>query len=236
MKKLTYLLFLAIGVTACSVESMDSTENLVVADAKVKITVAESFNVPQEICEAVPAEFSITAAVGSNLQVQQLVGDVWVQVFQASSSTANPQTFNLSFAEAGSYSLRYKIGAGGFSAPVPVTVVDCSDCEESFTYVDNGDGTYTFTYVPAEDMDAALVVFTFAQGVAVSGYEWDWNGASSSRTESMNLTACEEYTWTVKLEADCAGKSGQSNVWTDFKVNGNSKKADPEDKFTVNCN
>src|SRR5690606_41886890 len=37
MKKLTYLLFLTIGVTACNVESIDSTENLIVADAKFKI-------------------------------------------------------------------------------------------------------------------------------------------------------------------------------------------------------
>ncbi len=41
MKKLTYLLFLAIGVTACSVESMDSTENLLTADLKApQITAA----------------------------------------------------------------------------------------------------------------------------------------------------------------------------------------------------
>lgn len=32
MKKFTYLLFLALGVTACSVESIDSTENLLTAD------------------------------------------------------------------------------------------------------------------------------------------------------------------------------------------------------------
>ncbi len=40
MKKFTYLLFLAIGVTACSVESIDSTENLLTADAKHALTVS----------------------------------------------------------------------------------------------------------------------------------------------------------------------------------------------------
>lgn len=44
MKKLTYLLFLVIGVTSCSVESMDSTENLLTADAKHQLTAQETLN------------------------------------------------------------------------------------------------------------------------------------------------------------------------------------------------
>lgn len=36
MKKLIYLTFLAIGMTGCSVESLDSTDNLVTADMKAK--------------------------------------------------------------------------------------------------------------------------------------------------------------------------------------------------------
>jgi hypothetical protein len=111
----------------------------------------------------------------------------------------------------------------------------CQDCTESFTYVDNGDGTYIFTYTPEEDLTGAEVVFTFAQGVAVSGLEgWSVNG--STRQKTLDFVACVPVTWTVTLAADCSGKSGASNVWTDFKVNGVSLKADPADKFVQICN
>jgi len=44
------LLFLAIGVTACSVESMDSTENLLTADAKVKLASTTSIEFDETVC------------------------------------------------------------------------------------------------------------------------------------------------------------------------------------------
>jgi hypothetical protein len=36
MKKLIYVAFLAIGITGCSVESLDSTDNLLTADAQLE--------------------------------------------------------------------------------------------------------------------------------------------------------------------------------------------------------
>ena len=42
MKKIYYLIFLAIGISGCSVESIDSTEELSTADAKIKIQVASN--------------------------------------------------------------------------------------------------------------------------------------------------------------------------------------------------
>ncbi|OGS72510.1 MAG: hypothetical protein A3F91_02870 [Flavobacteria bacterium RIFCSPLOWO2_12_FULL_35_11] len=111
-------------------------------------------------------------------------------------------------------------------------------CDEEFTYVDNGDKTYTFTYTPEADAIGALVEFTFAQGVAVSGLSAPFTqngGVSSVWSAIMDLNECETYTWTVTLDADCSGNSPQSNVWTDFKVNSVSKKLDPEDKFTQLC-
>ncbi len=232
MKKLTYLLFLAIGVMGCSADALN--EDLIVADAKFKVTVAESFNVPEGICAGVPAQFSFAAAVGTNLQVQQLINGVWVQVYQTSQSRSNPQTFELSFAEAGSYSLRYKIGNGGFTNASPVMVSNCNDCEESFSYSTNDDGSYTFTYVPAEDMDDAEVVFTFAQSVAVNGLD-GWNKNGQTMQNSMDLDACTTYEWTVELLKNCNGNSNNSNVWTDFKVNDVSRKNDATPNITENC-
>ena len=76
-------------------------------------------------------------------------------------------------------------------------------------------------------MLAAELVFTFAQGSAASatGLEgWSTNGAT--RQITMNLVACQVYTWTVDLTPNCSGNSPNSNVWTDFKVNEVSKKGD----------
>lgn len=77
-----------------------------------------------------------------------------------------------------------------------------------------------YYYTPAEDMTDVLVEFTFAQGVVVSGLE-DWNqpGNSTNRSKVMNFSACEIVSWTVGMTGNCGG-----NLWTDFKVNGQSKK------------
>ncbi|CAN5388440.1 hypothetical protein BH23BAC2_BH23BAC2_21850 [soil metagenome] len=231
MKKLTYLLFLAVGVMGCSADALN--EDLLVADAKVKVQNVEKFNAPAAICAGVPAQFSFEAALGTNLQVQQKVNGDWVQVYQISQSTSNPQIFELSFSEAGTYALRYKIGNGGFTETT-VTVINCG-CEESFTYVMNSNGSYTFTYVPAEDMDNAEVVFTFAQSVVVSGLQgWTSNGVTMQ--SRIDLDACEVYTWTVGLNTDCNGRGQkEANLWTDFKVNDDSKKHEGTPNIEKSC-
>lgn len=98
--------------------------------------------------------------------------------------------------------------------------------DNSLSYVDNGDGTYTFTFVPKQDVNDADLVFTFAQGVTIGGLDnWEAKGVTMQKT--MNLTAFSTYTWTVELDTNYRGV-GQpnANLWTDFKVNGDSKKCD----------
>ena len=237
MKKIYYLIFLAIGISGCSVESIDSTEVLFTADAKVKLAEVQNFIVPTESCAGVEATFSFEVAVGTNLQVQQLIAGEWVQVYQKGSSTANPQNFNLLFEEAGDYSLRYKIGSGGFTQK-SVTVLDCNACEESFSYVSNGDNTYTFYYTPAEDLEGAIVVFTFAQSAYLSGLSEDYsqNGNNGQPYKAiLNLKKCVELEYTISLQANCSGNSQNSNVWTDFTVNGVSKKNGNTPNIVQSC-
>lgn len=242
MKKI-YLLFVAASLAACSAESVEN--EMISLDATVtgknKIAaeaVANEFVVPELICVGEDAEFLINAEVGSNIQVQQYdteLGD-WVQVDQVNKTLTNPHITTLNFATAGEYQLRYKAGSGGFSSAYAITVENCG-CEEIFSYVDNGDMTYTFTYTPEEEMIDAKLVFTFAQGTSVSGLEsWFNNGKAQTWHLEETLNACQTYSWTVALDANCPGKTGENNVWTDFKVNEVSKKADPEDKFVQACN
>lgn len=102
-----------------------------------------------------------------------------------------------------------------------ITVEECG-CPESFSYVKNEDGTYTFTYVPAVDMEDAVLVFTFPQsaldGEPLTG--WTYNGQTMQAT--MDLEACKQYSWTVSLT--CKDLNNPQNKWTDFKVNNVSKK------------
>lgn len=103
----------------------------------------------------------------------------------------------------------------------------CS-CEESFDYIVNENGTYTFIYIPEEDIDNAHLTFTFPQGhvnVSPDGYAQNGIGNDTTFSSKMDLSACESYSWTFKLSADCRG-AGQNavNLWTDFTVSDESKK------------
>ena len=242
MKKIIFLSLLAIGMTGCSVESMDS-EELLTADAIFKVQeVDKSMNLEAvEICagEAPVFVFNFPQDTKGNgdlkdtnikIQIETSPGSgEWNSFKDLSYPDAGPKEYTYAdeILEVGTYSFRVSMGPGGFPYTATLDVVECNDCEESFSYVMNPNESYTFTYIPAEDKEGVEVVFTFAQTVVVEGYNWpNWNGKSSTRTEIMDLDACSVYSWTVFLTSDCSGSSPNSNVWTDFKVDGDSKKGE----------
>ncbi len=242
MKKLFYLLILGAGIIGCSVESVDSTESLLTADGKIKIqeTVEQSMSLMEsEICLGEAPVFVLEfpqrlngpneADTDIKLQIETYPGsDEWEPFADLTYSGSGPEeyTYDEELFEEGTYSFRANFlgSGGGFTHLVNLDVVDCSDCEESLDYAENEDDSYTFTYIPEEDIEDAKLVFTFAQGVAVEGLDgWDSNGVTNQTI--MDLEACEEYSFTVILDTDCNGV-GQpnANLWTDFTVNGDSKK------------
>lgn len=250
MKKIIYLGVLALVFSGCSVESIDSNDELITANAKPTLNdengVAESFNF-DPICAGVPADFCFSfpqATAGPNdkdtqVQIQLFVygddpnstdDDDYEQIFKGEGGTEVCDSWT--FDEPGVYDVRYKIGSGGFTN-VEVEVQNCS-CDESFSYTENGGYEYTFYYTPSEDMEAAELVFTFAQSVAISGLE-DWEGNGQTEQKIMNLEKCVEYSWTVTLEKNCSGNSRNSNVWTDFKVNNVSKKNENTPNIEQSC-
>lgn len=120
---------------------------------------------------------------------------------------------------------------------VDYNLIGLCGCEESFAYTQVTEGVYTFTYIPAESMDDAVLVFTIPQSYYVSGLEgWTRNGQTLQNT--MDLEACESYTWTIQFTPDCDNTNGNSNrnVWTDFKVNNESKKNDNTPNIVMQCN
>ena len=114
----------------------------------------------------------------------------------------------------------------------------CDDgCDESFSYKDNQDGSYTFTYISAEDLDEAEVKFTCPHIVsfeALDGKTYSVNpgnshGSPTVLTWTGDIDACTEITFTLAFEGDCnQNNAGFANIFTDFKVNDVSKKGDNE--------
>ncbi|MBZ9731502.1 hypothetical protein LB467_17585 [Salegentibacter sp. JZCK2] len=244
MKKFVYLIILGAGIIGCSVEPIDSTENLLTADGKIKLQETEqSMSLKySEICygEAPVFVFEFPQKLNGNgskeqdtdikLQIETSPGSgEWEPFADLTYSGSGPEEFTYKEAlfEEGTYSFRANFtgSGGGPNHFVSLDVVDCSDCEESFSYTENDNGTYTFTYIPEEDIAASKLVFTFPQGV-VEGLN-DWSDSGVTKQTTMDLEACEEYSFTVSLETDCNGV-GQpnANLWTDFKVNDVSKKGE----------
>lgn len=235
-------------MTGCSVESLDSGE-LLTADASFKAQeVGKSMNLlDAEICAGEAPVFVFNFPQNQNgpnnadtkimIQIETFPGSgEWESFEDLTYAGAGPEeyTYNDEVLAIGTYSFRASIGPGGFNYYATLNVVECSDCDESFNYTAIGGNSYTFSYTPAEDMENAEVVFTFAQSVAVSGLDgWDNNGQTMQK--SMDLDACTTYEWTVELKKNCTASTPNSNVWTDFKVNEISKKNDATPNITQSC-
>lgn len=180
-----------------------------------------------DVCADQEISFTVAGSGQKQIRIWDEDESEWIQL-ASSGNNSNPLTHTTTLAT-GTYYFGYKLGNTFYPSPsAPPTdgfmieIADCG-CEESFTYetIFNENETeveVTFTYIPEENMDDATLVFTFAQSAVVSGLE-NWTAAGVTRQKVMDLVACQEYSWTVTLTADCNGK-GQNlvNAWTDFKV------------------
>lgn len=250
MKKFLYFI-LGLGILyACSTDTLE-TEQLITADAKPSVEEEELPTLSyDQVCANESVEFCVNfpqaykgngetketlvkfelKIYGDNPETDELEDFYYAELLNSHEHTQG--CFSHTFTEAATYEVRYK--TKGAWIDDEIVVEDCG-CDESFSYTVNGESEYTFFYTPAEDMDDALVVFTFAQSVEVSGLEgWDGNGQPERKI--MDLEKCVEYSWTVTLEKNCSGNSPNSNVWTDFKVNGDSKRNENTPILKQSCN
>ncbi len=254
MKKI-YLLFIAATLAACSAEPLEN-ESLTGLDANLEgksnnqaatQDAGESFDIPELICAGEETTFTFNfpqnttpqgklsqthiflqlLIEGDNPATAEVEESYYSNIINTQIDGAGPVYVDYVFEEAETYQLQYKIGSGQ-PTEFSVTVENCG-CEESFNYTLNEDGTYTFTYVPAEDLDGAELTFTFPQADAEFTFEgWDHNGNGNAQTwkRNMDLIACTSYEWTVSLTRECMGSTNNNNLWTDFKVNEDSKKGE----------
>jgi hypothetical protein len=213
-------------------DQFQETTITVSEDATIALTSAEGTDA-QELCVNTPIT-DITYSIGgggTGANVTGLpIGVVGIYddgVFTITGTPTETGTFNYTVQTEGPCVVPYAEGT--------ITVNDCG-CEESFSYTDNLDGTYTFTYTPEEDMETVLVEFTFAQGLVIEAPEgFTQPGQGHVRQIEMNFEACMPVSWTFDLSANCTGV-GQTyaNIFTDFKVGGVSKKGDVGN-ITMTC-
>jgi hypothetical protein len=130
-----------------------------------------------------------------------------------------------------------------FNESYSLVGVCSSGCEESFDYIDNGNGIYTFTYESPEDIENAEVKFTCPHiygFVPQDGKEYEVNPGNSNGSPTVltwigNIEACTAITFKLSFDSDCdQTNSGKANIFTDFKVNGESKKGSNEN-ITFDC-
>lgn len=197
--------------------------------------IAESFIFDINACVGVPHEFTISAAPNQNMQIQaELTPGIWTQIGQIAKSTTSSATWEYTFAVPGTYNLRFKAGSGGFTAGFSITVSECG-CEESFSYETSDNLNVVFTYTSEENLEDAIVKFTCPHVLPEYGffvndgkfYTVNNNGNITVLTWTGDIAACQTISFDLTFNPDCTKQNkgnGGINIWTDFTVNGESKK------------
>lgn len=156
MKKIIYLMILALGVSGCSVESYDSNEDLITVDAKGKNQLLQeeespvTFS-PRQVCAGELTEYCLSFpqdVAGPNLKETNVLIDLkvqgddlttdefeefyYVELLRGKGHTQ--ACFQYSF-EKGTYKIRYKTtGSEGTDWTNETIVVDpCTECTNNLT-------------------------------------------------------------------------------------------------------
>lgn len=195
----------------------------------------------EKVClgEDISFTFGGTGFTGTRtVQVQQFVGEEWIQVFQQSQASSGVSG-NLSDYEVGTYNFRWKVsGQGGVqNVEFTVEVENCSTCDdESFSYealVGETDVDVVFSYNYSEESEVSID-FTFPQinidipnqgtytGIDGKNYTVTGNGTVFHWTGLVSCSA--EFPTTFAFDGlipDCGpstAKDGKANIWTNAKV------------------
>lgn len=216
MKKIMFLLFLATGVIGCSVDSLDTNEEMLTADARFKSQSAVTITAPEgDLCAGEVLDFTVDAETGSNFQVQQKdVDGEWQQVHLANKGQEGSASFDVVLLEGENYFRHTNLGSGPnwLEYQTAFIGVDCNPCENllvaELTCGDLNVLTVTFT---AEKAGPIVI-----QGGLTNGTEIE-NATSEDLTRNTtnggvvnsnaNVTrwegdveACEEVTITIEFK------------------------------------
>ncbi|MDI1323834.1 MAG: hypothetical protein PSV36_13880 [Algoriphagus sp.] len=214
-----------IGICTTTTIAKDSETSVCIEDGTVNLTGTVT---------------SFGTFTGGNIKIQQFNGVSYVDVaseavgdgilvYAFDPSVSGTYTFRAAYDGTGSNGYNNSV-----SSDITVEAVNCVvACTESFSYVENQDGSYTFTYKSEVDITGAEVKFTSPQVTEVTSgdiktYAVNPGNGQGSPTVSTwvgDITACTPITFTLLFTPDCEqNEGGFANLWTDFKVNSISKK------------
>ena len=180
-------MILAFGlmISACQKEDLN-------ADFGMK-PASGSLSYPRTVCLGDMADFTFTAT--GNVQIQLLVEDQYVQIFQEAKSTG--ETFYYSFTEVGTYHLRHHIGNKW--TYFTIEVIECGDCiirtEGAFAGNTSVDANPWFYYFNAEVSEQD--VHAGKKGEKIGTASLDEGTLTIVLIEGWELIAGDE---TVKIE------------------------------------
>jgi len=186
-------------------------------------------------------EFTCDELGGSNLQYYDESSANWVSAGQFTSTNAGIITISRNLPEGWKAcdvitEQWRQVGSGADIELGDVSyslIGECTQCDESFSYAANEDGSYTFTYVSEVRLNAAEVKFTSphitgftaGDGKTYNVNLGNKNGSPTVLTWTGDIAACTPITYILSFDADCEqNEAGFANLWNDFKVNGDSKK------------
>ena len=224
MKKFIYLFILAIGFTSCSVESIDSTENLLTADARFNAQATSSSEMLFEDLVCMGEETTITVNFpqrknpqGNNqpttVEVQLMGASGWVSIYLGEElNNTTTTSFGYTFEEEITYALRYKItGNTGWVNPTQyLEVEDCSTCDNLLVadLVCGDVNKLTLTFTALEEGPIVIqgglnkwAEIKSAVGVGVEKVDKPGNAGSADVTRwAGDVDACEVVTITIEFE------------------------------------
>lgn len=134
MKKIIFLSLLAIGMTGCSVESMDS-EELLTADAKFKLASTCEMVFLENVCAGEETVITVNFSqrtnpqgknLPTNIKVDLEVDGEWIDIYRANLNDVTTTSFKYTFTDATDYSLRYSAGTGQWNDVQILMVNDCN--------------------------------------------------------------------------------------------------------------
>ncbi|WMI69997.1 hypothetical protein [Mangrovimonas sp. YM274] len=134
-----------------------------------------------------------------------------------------------------SFSIKQEGLSDDLTLDATYSLIGICPCEESFSYEAIGENSYLFTYSSVDALEDAVVQFTCPHIVdftPLDDKEYSVNpgngqGSPTVLTWVGDLEACAETTFAIVFDADCDQNNANfANIFTDFKVNGDSKKGD----------
>lgn len=215
------------------------------------------------VCIGTSASVTGTVTAGSNvinggiLKIQELVGTSWTDkasvnvvpgtnsVTYSYTTVATSQTFRAFFDGINSN------GNQSESLGTEVTTTSCApSCEESFSYVTTDNKTVVFTYISPVALQGATVKITCPQidgFTAIDGKNYNSNPGQSNGSDNVltwtgNIPACGTgISFSFTFDPNCvyninSKKWNSPIIWTDFTVNGYSKKGTLANIVFDDCN